>query len=149
MTVTGLLLQTGKLSPIQQAVRDQFQEGGSASTALIIIVGMVAVILLVHWLTKAFHLEATPDVVPRDPRRLYRELSRKLSLSDTQLSILDNVVEDLQLEDPARLLMSSALFDRCLDQWRQHRSRSVDKTGGIPSRQVISQLRIALFLKTS
>ncbi|UCE59556.1 MAG: hypothetical protein JSU63_19200 [Phycisphaerales bacterium] len=147
--MTGLLLQTGKLSPIQEAVRNQFQEGGSPVTALFIVVGMVAVIILAYWLTKAFRLGEAPTVQRRDPMQLYQELSRKLSLSETQLLILDSVVEDLRLEEPARLLMSAAMFDRCIDQWREHRSRSADKTGGIPSRQAISKLRIALFLKTS
>jgi hypothetical protein len=44
-------LQVGRLTEIQREVRDHFDEGGSLSTVLLVLLGLILVVLLTYLMT--------------------------------------------------------------------------------------------------
>lgn len=143
--MTGGLLQVHDLTPVQRAVRDQFQEGGSTGVALLIVVGIVGLVLVAYWLTRRLNLDSGERARPDDPGKLYRELLDKLDLPPAQRRILDTVAKDLRLRNPAKILLSPKLFDRCVDQWEETRGQADTRAAEGPPERLIHQIRTALF----
>ena len=143
--MTAVLVQVHKLTPVQQAVREQFQEGGSTGVALLMIVGILALALIAYWLTRRVNRDQDERARVDDPSRLFRDLLDKLDLPLPQRRILDAVVKDLRLQHPAKILLSPTLFDRCVDQWGAARGRAEVEVGQGSPERLISQIRTALF----
>ena len=140
----GVLLQLNELTPLQKAVREHFQKGGSMLAMLLVLLGIAATLALAYWLTRR-QRSTIRKAPPNDPRKLFRDLQEKLRLPVPQRNFLNGVALQLHLEHPSVLLLSPVLYDRYVDQWRANdRQRS---GGGAPSKgsDVAAQTRAALF----
>ena len=118
-----LMARAGKLTEIQQAVRGYIREGGSLAFVLLVLLGLIGGVLLVHYLTLRQNKSERRTHHP-DPQMLFRDLQGKLALTPSQRQLLDRVARDLNLENPAVLLLSSALFDRHVNAWQSRRGRA-------------------------
>ncbi len=146
--MNAVLMQTGALTPTQQAVRDQFQEGGSIGTVLLLVAGLAMMVALAYWLSKQVqHIDSGPARVD-DPQRLFEDWLVRLEMPAEQLQFLRAIARDLDLENPATILLSPVRFDRCLDQWPAHRQTS-GQVRPRPPTALITQTRSALFPQAS
>ncbi len=143
--MTALLLQADKLTPVQRAVRDQFQEGGSAAIALLLLAGILALVFIPFWLTRRLNRDEGQRPRLNDPARLYRDWVEKLDLTLEQRRMLHAVARDLSLQQPAKILLSPQLFDRCMNQWGTDERRTGNRTVKDPRERLILQIRAALF----
>ena len=138
--MTGMMSgQLEALTETQRAVRGHFQEGGSVAAGLLIVLGVLAMVLLVHALTQQLR-KKTQVIRFDDPNRLFRGLLQKLILSVSQRRLLDTIAGDLHLEHPAAMLMSPLLFDRYVTRWRSVAGRATRDP------ELVGQTRAALFL---
>ncbi|MHC4696332.1 MAG: hypothetical protein ACYTFA_06290 [Planctomycetota bacterium] len=143
--MTAVLLQVHELTPVQRAVRNQFQEGGSTGMVLLMIAGILSLALVTYWLTRRLQENEGARVRPDDPKKLYRDLLDKLDLPSAQRRALDTVARDLRLQNPAKIFLSPFLFDRCMDQWGDAGGRAGLDTREGPSERLVAQIRTALF----
>ncbi len=112
-----LLAPLAELTEIQRAVRDQFQKGGSLTALLLVMSGLAAVLLVAYYLTLR-QRKAAVDTRHPDPQGLFNDLLNKLDLTPPQRRLLEGVARALRLGQPTVILLSPALFDRYLDQFR-------------------------------
>ncbi len=142
MTGNALLL-VGRLSEVQQAVREQFQEGGSIATVLIVLVILGTIFITVFYLSIR-QRRALQTTTPADPRRLFFDLANGVGLSVLQRDLLESVTRDLRLEHPAVVLLCPGSFDRHLAQWQRQRKRQPTPAKPPPD-DLVSGLRDTLF----
>ena len=109
----SLLSQLDKLTAVQRATRDHFQEGGSVTAVLVVLVLLTGVILLTYNLARRQRGFSRAAAAKGDPHRLFRNVLDQLELTTPQYQWLQAVVKELKLEHPAVILLSPALFDRC------------------------------------
>ncbi len=124
-----MLLQSTGLTEIQQAVRDHFQRGGSFRAVLLVLIAIIAAIVIGRELTRRLRRQKLTAPTSH-PRRLFRDMQRKLELTAQQRSILDTVAKDLKMEHPSVMLLSPSLFDRCFQLWLIHRRRTRPRLDG-------------------
>ena len=131
-------MAAGDLSEIQEAVRDQFQRGGSFTRVVVVLLCILAGVLLAYVLTQL--LGARPKRKRSDnPQLLFLDLLDELKISVPQRRLLNHMVRDLRLKQPSTILLSETLFDQFVTQWGDAR-RIADY-----DQQMIGELRAALF----
>ncbi len=111
-----MLAQAETLNPGQRSVREHFQEGGSLGAVALVIFCVLMGVFLAAVLT-ALARSGRKTVQSNDPRRLYRDLLQRLSLSTPQRRVLTRLVREAQLEHPAAILLSPKLLDECTARW--------------------------------
>lgn len=109
--------QLAQLTEIQRAVRDWLQEGGSPIAVLAVLACIAAVLFATYYLTRR-QRRRDQGAVFADPRQLLHTLLSKLPLTPSQRYSLTRVANELDLKQPAALILSPVLFDRYFDQWR-------------------------------
>ena len=115
---TTLLSQTGDLSEVQQAVRDHLQEGGTPASVVLVLSVLIGIVLLTVVLSKyAGYLELPAK--QNQPHLFFQQLLKKLDMTTLQRRWLERMVGDLQLKQPATILLSPALFDRTVCEWQR------------------------------
>jgi hypothetical protein len=105
------------LDELQKVLSREFSTSWSLQGALIVLAFFVVVALLIWYFSRREAI-AAEGVQRGDPRRLFRDLLRRLSLSASQRRWLNRVAEDLRLAHPATLLLSPALFQHYTQTWR-------------------------------
>lgn len=138
------LLQASRLTPVQRAVRDQFERGGSFSEILVVVVGLFALVLVAHLLSRRLGGDAEKNATIDDPKALFENLLGKLGLPASQERILKSVAREVDLQHPTAILLSPASLDRAVERWVRRSgpfSASVERQG----RMTILQARRALF----
>lgn len=140
--MTWHCLAEGGLTQTQQAVRDQFQRGGSILTAAAVVGVCLGIVGLVYWLTRR---QAARLNTSDDPHGLFRFGLDRLPLTDDQRVLLSAVSRSERLEHPATLLLSRTLYDRHVDAWLDIRNQPrIDER--LRTRiQTAGQLRALLF----
>jgi len=134
-----VLLQSDRLPLFYQAVRDQFNRGGTLGSVLIVLACLTGVVLLVYFLNR-LEQRSTKSVEPSDAQRLFRDVLARLGLNEGQRQLLEAVAKDLRLKNPTVLLLSERLFDQNVQEWaRRQKGRSEDRE------QVVSRMRSRLF----
>lgn len=109
--IDQLLAQAERLNPMQQSVRLQFQEGGSA-------LGVVLTILLITaavWFAWAWSRRAERNRRPGaglDAAGVFAETLRRLDLVSTHKELLTRAALTSKLKHPSVLLLCPSLFDR-------------------------------------
>ncbi len=111
-----LLGQAGALSETQQAVREQFQHGGSVGAVILVAFGVLFVVVIVHSLTRV--LKKNRGAQRDDPERLFRDVLRKMRVPEPQRRLLDALAREVRLVQPATMLVSEAVFERCVRRWQ-------------------------------
>lgn len=139
-----LSVMPAQLTEIQRSVREQFQEGGSFLTAMLVLLGITGVVLAAYCLTLR-QRRAGEHAQRASPERLFRDLMDKLDLTSPQRQLLDTMARDLRIKQPAVILLSPDLFDRYLGEWhvRQH-PMTIDGDEQVNPRMA-AQIRAALF----
>ncbi|MFQ5463761.1 MAG: hypothetical protein ACE5E5_14185 [Phycisphaerae bacterium] len=120
MKWTLALMQLEDLTEIQRATREHFQKGGSIVSVLSVIGGLVLGVGLAYWLSQQ-QQKVARNARRNDPQKLFQDLMAKVELSEPQRRVLGSVAHDLNLDQPAVLLISRALFDRHVHAWKQRR----------------------------
>ena len=139
-----VLLQVGRLTEIQREVRDHFDEGGSINKILLVLLGLAVVVFTVYCLTKRQRLAAETSRKP-DPQRLFSDLLKALELTPTQRHHLEALSRDLQLTQPAVILLSPVLFDRCVAKWQANRRSAAPQAHELSDPDAVAGVRTALF----
>ena len=140
--MVAVLLQTDRLPDFYQAVRAQFNKGGTLGSMLIVLAGLIALVLLVYFLNR-LEQKATTHTEPSDAQRLFRDLLARLGLTESQRRLLDAVARDLRLKNPTVLLLSERLFDRHVEEWAASQKA---RAAAAPGReQLVSRMRARLF----
>lgn len=142
MTESAFIL-VGGLSEVQRAVRDRFQDGGSITTAVLVLVALGLIIYAVFHFSMR-QRRALQTTTPFNPQRLFSDLANGLGLTLPQRRFLDSVTRDLQLEQPAVVLLCPGLFDRHVNLWRHHRKSRPGAEEPTPDDHV-NALRSVLF----
>lgn len=142
--MTVFLAMPAQLTEIQRAVRDRFQEGGSFTAVMLVLLGVAGVVLAAYYLTLR-QRRANENARQASPERLFRDLLGKLDLTSHQRQILHTMVSDLRIKHPAVILLSPELFDCYLGEWqvRQHRT-TIDEDEQMNPR-ITARIRRALF----
>ena len=140
--MTPVLLQSDQLPLFYQAVRNQFNQGGTLDSILVVLAGLVALVSAVYFLNR-LDLKATAHSEPSDAQRLFRDLLTRLGLNDAQRHLLDAVAKDLRLKNPTVLLLSERAFDRYVQEWAGRQKGRAPL--GTEREQVISRMRGRLF----
>jgi len=137
--MVGVLLQTDRLPDFFQAVRAQFNKGGTLGSMLIVLASLTALVLLAYFLNR-LEQKATTHTEPSDAQRLFRDLLVRLGLTEAQRQLLDAVAHDLRLKNPTVLLLSESLFDHHVQEWAgRQKVRTTERE------QVVSRMRSRLF----
>jgi len=141
--MTPILLQADRLPLFYQAVREQFNQGGTFGSILIVLAGLVALVSLAYFLNR-LEQRATAHSEPSDAQRLFRDLVVRLGLNDSQRHLLDAVAKDLRLKNPTVLLLSERAFDRYVQEWSV-RQKDRPPLGPAEREQIVSRMRGRLF----
>jgi len=124
----SLLLTSDGLTPLQLAVREHFQRGGSVATIVMAVIVMVLVTVAAYQIFKRRQQGASRSQVD-DPQRLFKDLLHLLELPLQERKLLLRVARDLRLRHPSVLLLSGVLFERYFEQWRSEGRRgAVDES---------------------
>lgn len=107
-----------ELTPLQEAIRQHFREGGSPRMVLLTVLGILSVIPLVYVLSRLQNRKPRPAVA-HDPRLLYRDLLHALALQPSQREFMSRLAADLKLEHPTTLLLSRRIFTRAVRHWQK------------------------------
>lgn len=142
-----LLMAEPQLTETQQAVRDQFQKGGSLTAVVLVMALLAAVVLVAYYLTMR-QRSTVVDTRRALPTQLFTDLLAKLDLTQRQRRLLNAVATSLRLKDPAVILLCPAVFDRHVEEWQancsitagelRHHTESTQPAG--PSSAVQSDL---------
>ena len=142
--MTVLLAMPAQLTEVQRAVRDRFQEGGSFTAVMLVLLGVTGVVLAVYYLT--LRQRRVKDNTRRaSPERLFRDLMGKLDLTSPQRQYLDTMARDLRIKHPAVILLSPELFDRYLGEWQAWQHRTADDKDEQMNPRTAARIRTALF----
>ena len=134
-----VLLQSDRLPLFYQAVRDQFNRGGTLGSVLIVLASLAGVVLLVYFLNR-LEQRSTKSVEPSDAQRLFRDVLARLGLNEAQRQLLESVSKDLRLKNPTVLLLSERLFDQNVQEWAgRQKGRAAERD------KVVSRMRSRLF----
>lgn len=140
----AMMLQADELSETLRAVRDRFEEGGSLAAVLLVLLILAAVVFAAYLLTLRQRRVQAPST-PADPRRLYRDLLDKLSITPPQRRLLDTAVEMESLKQPAVVLLSPALFDRYVAAPHAPARHGADVGSQERRYEVVAETRAVLF----
>ena len=133
------------LTEIQRAIRDHFQQGGSTTAVLMVLLAIFCIFTGAVVASRAqewFLGNGRRD----DPQRLYQELLRGLKLTTRHRTILQRMGEDRLLRHPTIILLSPTLYQRHADQWRTSASAS-RRDLAPPTEDELKAIRKALFPK--
>ena len=136
-----LLAQAGALSETQRAVREQFQHGGSVGAVILVAFGVLFVVVLIHGLTQL--LRKNRGAQRDDPERLFRDVLRKMRVPEPQRRLLDSLARELRLAQPATILVSEAVFERCVRRWQAVKRRTPRDA------ELVDQTRMILFPRSA
>lgn len=137
--MTPVLLQSDQMPQFYRAVREQFNQGGTIGSMLIVLASFAALVLLVYVLNR-LEQRATTNTEPSDAQRLFRDVVGRLGLNEAQRQLLESVAKDLRLRNPAILLLSERLFDQHVQEWVGRQ-----KSGATGCEQAVSRMRSRLF----
>lgn len=139
----SLLLTSDGLTPLQLAVREHFQQGGSVTTIVFAVIAVLLVIVALYQIFKRRQQTVSRSRVD-DPQRLFKDMLHILELPLQERKLLIRVARDLHLEHPSVLLLSGVLFERYFEQWRSEGRRgAVDE--GAAADGLMPAIRNSLF----
>lgn len=140
----ALLVQLDRLTELQRAVRDHFQEGGSATSVLLLLAVIIGVVMMVKFLTQ--HQWQSNRPAETDPgRELFVNLLADLELTQSQQRVLVAFAREQRLKNPSVILLCPTLFDRYVGQWLEKPRRRSDPEDQRTDAEFITRLRKHLF----
>ena len=139
-----LLSQQMNLSDVQKAVREHFNEKGTPTSVVLILLLMVGIVLLTYLLSKYagnLHLPEKRNRV----QPFYQQMLIKLEVTTPQRRWLERLAVDLQLKQPTMILLSPTLFDRHVCEWQRKGFRQKNKLSPSQQADFIYRIRTYLF----
>jgi hypothetical protein len=115
--ILAVTTQEDRFEQWRQAVQDQFQFGGTFTSAVLAILGLVLLVVITAWLSNRQRNRIDRGVESKDPLRLYENLVTRLELLPPQRTLLLHVAKDLNLTQPAVMLLSESIYDRRISEW--------------------------------
>lgn len=112
------LLQSSPWSPVERAVRERFQEGGSIVGVLLVALTIAGAVAITYWLTVRSERASRPSLAVSDPQGLFNDCLEGAPLARPQRQFLLSLANDLRLPHPSVMLISEATFDECVARWR-------------------------------
>ena len=143
-----VMAQSPQFEDWQRAVRNQFQYGGSWTSVFVVLLSLVAIIVLVGWLSRIQNRsQQSAANSPRnsDPQRLYAHLLSNLGLSVPQRQLLESVARELRLPHPTILLISETLYDQCVEQWTRRAGGAAVEADRATTLLILTRTRNRLF----
>ena len=139
------LLQNTQWTPVERAVRERFQQGGSIVGVLLVVLTIATVVAITYWLTVRSERAARPNPAVSDPQGLFNDCLEDAPLARPQRQFLVSVAADLHLPDPSVMLISEDTFDECVARWRSasNDAEKPQRTAG--DEATVSATRAALF----
>lgn len=136
------LLQNSPWSPVERAVRERFQEGGSIVGVLLVALTIAGVVAITYWLTLRSERANRPSPAVSDPQGLFSDCLEGSPLARPQRQLLLSVANDLRLAHPSVMLISEATFDECVVRWRDEGEKPLPAAG---DDAIVTATRAALF----
>jgi len=112
-----MLAKEDALPLFHQAMRDEFQKGGSYGAFLLTLLGLAGLVFAVFIIQKWYDQSRQVKEQFSNPMKLFSNLLEKLRLSPESQQLLTSVARDCEIENPTALLISSQLFDRHTSNW--------------------------------
>jgi hypothetical protein len=138
------MLQEELWTAWREAVQDQFRDGGSLGSALLVGGLLIAIIVLTFLLTRRQERTRQSEGF-RGPARLFHDLMNRLPLSSEQKRLLQAIARRNKLPHPTVLLLSPALFDQYAERYHQARATNVPAPRALAEAEVTRQTRRALY----
>lgn len=140
----AILVQIDRLTVLQRAVRDHFQQGGSVTSVLLLLAVIIGVVMLVKFLTQRQWQSNRP--AGTDPgRELFVSLLDDLELTQAQQRVMVAFAKEQRLKNPSVILLCPTLFDRYVGQWLEKPKRRSDPEDQLVDAEFIARLRKHLF----
>ena len=136
------LAKSEPLVPALKAIRDRFQEGGSLAAFLLALIGMIAFVAFIYWLTRLQSRTASDKNLQPQPQQLFHDLLPKMDLIAAQRQYLVELARASSLKHPVTLLLCEQLFEQhatALGSGGANREKSE------PSDHGVAELRRKLF----
>ncbi|MBI1825818.1 MAG: hypothetical protein HY287_07025 [Planctomycetes bacterium] len=128
----------------RRAVQDQFQFGGTFTSAVLAICGLAVLILITTWLSNRQRNRIDQGVESKDPLRLYENLVARLELLPPQRTLLLRMAKDLNLSQPTVALLSESIYDRRISEWLEKHGPS-EKQALRTEADILVKVRSRLF----
>jgi|GEM_PF-5976644 len=123
--MTHLILTSDNTLPfVQQAMHDQFQKGGTYGSVALTIAGLAAMVVMVYALQRWYDATHHGKDESSHPIRLFRELLRRMNVSQQEREMITQIARDQRCKNPAALLISDRLFDEYTGAWRAKNTRA-------------------------
>jgi|GEM_PF-2030309 len=131
------------LTGAQESVRDFLQKGGSTAGVVITLLGLLAIVVFAYALSELLNRFRASRGRPENPAKLFHDLLHELKLANYQRKFLQSVAGRLALANPATLLVSRQIYDKCIESLARSRMAiSADE------RRVAAEIRNVLFPTT-
>ena len=103
--------QTGRVRGIRESFGSSGSDGDLGSTLLLLMSAAAALILAYAWLMSRRSSRPVHSAM-----KLFQESLRSLGLSGEEKYLLERMVRELHLRQPAQLLMDARMFDELADK---------------------------------
>jgi hypothetical protein len=119
--IESYLAQTAPYQPREmQIVRDYLREGGSFLSVFMVLLFLALLIVFTHLLSK--RVEKYDGTAKRnDPIKLFIDLLNGSGIKQEERKLLERISHDLQIEQPAAMLLSPVLFDQYTRDWQERK----------------------------
>jgi hypothetical protein len=120
-----ILAQALPPSALEQlkAIHQQFSEGDSGLSLLLLVAGIVALVLALHYGSLLWQRHRRRGVY--HPGRLFAEVLAQLRLGVSQRDLLRRMARELELKHPVMLVLSPHLFQQHANRWMVTTRRAV------------------------
>lgn len=132
----------------QRAVRNQFRHGESVGSFLLgvgILVAIVVAVLVIARLQSRWNDRQETAQEDSHPQRLYTHLICALGFQAAQRQLLEALAKASTLSHPSALLMSEALFDRSVSEWKIQAGEADIDSEQVGDPQALAAVRSRLF----
>lgn len=145
----GVLAQLDQLTPQQRAVRDHFQEGGSLTAVLLVILGFILLMIFAYGVFVWSRRKAKPELKHSAPATFLDALLEALALPESQAELVHQIVDVAQVKEPAKLLLVEKLFDDSSRKLLRHRAQHGGEASLESATKRLAELKSFLFPKVA
>ncbi|HNQ24144.1 MAG TPA: hypothetical protein PKK06_13740 [Phycisphaerae bacterium] len=133
-----------QLTDALRGIRDRLQQGGSWLHLLLGFVLVGAIVVVSYLLARRQDKVRSPRTL-HDSQQLFEGLLHALQLTDGQRDLLRTLVSDLELPQPAALLISPDFFDEHTQTWQRRMHRPGEEPSPDTAAEQFQRIRRVLF----
>lgn len=145
----GFLAQLDDLTPHQRAVREHFQQGGSLTAVLLVMLGLVLLMTFAYGVLVYSRRKTKPEVAHSTPETFFDALLKALDLPAPQVELVRQIVDVAEVKEPAKLLLVEGLFDESARKLLRHRAQHGGEASLESAARKMNELREYLFPKVA